>query len=110
MRRSFTAAVLWGALFSGGTAVAADRTVTLSVDNMYCAACPYIVKQSLAAVSGVEKVEVSFDNKTATVTFDDQKASLNALTKATTQAGYPSRMAGQGRRGPSRRHGGGSNE
>jgi periplasmic mercuric ion binding protein len=95
MRRAFTAAFLWGALFTGGAAAAADRTVTLSVDNMYCAACPYIVKQSLAAVSGVEKVEVSFEKKTATVTFDDQKASLNALTKATTQAGYPSRMAAQ---------------
>jgi periplasmic mercuric ion binding protein len=40
-------------------------------------------------------VEVSFEKKTATVTFDDQKASLDALTKATTQAGYPSRVAAQ---------------
>jgi mercuric ion binding protein len=95
MRRTLAAAVLCGALFSGGAAVAAERTVTLSVDNMYCAACPYIVKQSLAGVSGVEKVDVSFERKTATVTFDDQKASLDALTKATTQAGYPSRVAAQ---------------
>jgi mercuric ion binding protein len=34
---------------------------------------------------------VSFEKKTATVTFDDAKTTLAALTAATTKAGYPSR-------------------
>jgi periplasmic mercuric ion binding protein len=73
-------------------ASAAERTVTLAVENMYCDACPYIVKQSLAKVPGVEKVVVSFEQKTATVTYDDQRTAPGALTSATTQAGYPSRV------------------
>ena len=66
--------------------------MTLAVENMTCDACPYIVKQSLTKVSGVENVAVSFEKKTATVTYDDQKTTTDALTSATTQAGYPSRV------------------
>ena len=65
--------------------------MTLAVKNMFCAACPYVVKQSLARIPGVSNVVVSFAKKTATVTYDDQKTTLAALTNATTQAGYPSR-------------------
>lgn len=70
--------------------MAADRTVTLAVNNMDCAACPSIVKGSLEAVPGVAKVAVSFKDKTATVIYDDATADVNQLTLATTKAGYPS--------------------
>lgn len=76
------------------TAFAAERTVTLAVKNMYCAACPHTVKASLEAVPGVAKVAVSYKDKTATVTFDDAKTGLDALTTATTNAGYPSAPKG----------------
>ena len=79
-------------VLAGAVASAADQTVMLAVDNMYCDACPYIVKQSLAQVPGVENVVVSFEQKSATVTYDDEKTTLDALTSATTQAGYPSRV------------------
>lgn len=78
--------------FASAAASAADRTVTLAVDNMYCDACPYIVKRSLADVPGVENVVVSYEQKSATVTYDDEKTTLDALTSATTRAGYPSRV------------------
>jgi mercuric ion binding protein len=86
-----TASVAVTLLASGATS-AAERIVPLTVDNMYCDACPYIVNQSLTRVPGVENVKVSFEQKTATVTYDDQKTTLDALTAATTQAGYPSRV------------------
>ena len=70
--------------------MAADRTITLAVNNMYCAACPSIVKGSLEAVPGVAKVAVSYNDKTATIIYDDAKANVNQLTSATTKAGYPS--------------------
>jgi mercuric ion binding protein len=57
---------------------------------MYCAACPHTVKARLEAVPGVTKVVVSFKEKTAVVTYDDEKSDLTALTTATTNAGYPS--------------------
>ena len=93
MMRILAVTVLAMIALSGAVASAAERTVTLAVDNMYCDSCPYIVKQSLAKVPGVEKVVVSFERKTATVTYDDQKTAPDALTSATTQAGYPSRVS-----------------
>jgi mercuric ion binding protein len=77
-------------LVASSAAFAADKTVTLAVSNMDCAACPSIVKGSLEAVPGVAKVAVSYKDKTATVIYDDAKANVNKLTSATTKAGYPS--------------------
>jgi len=69
---------------------ATSKTVTLDVQNMTCSLCPITVKKSLEKVSGVSAVKVDFDKKTATVTYDADKARPEALTKATTNAGYPS--------------------
>src|SRR5215475_11896292 len=66
------------------TAMAAERTITLAVENMYCAACPSIVKGSLEAVPGVAEVAVSYKDKTATIVYDDAKADVSQLTSATT--------------------------
>ncbi len=77
--------------FAGCAALADERTVILAVDNMYCDACPYIVTQTLAQVPGVETVAVSYERKTATVTYDDRMTTLEDLTSATAAAGYPSR-------------------
>ena len=51
------------------------ETVTLDVQNMTCGLCPITVKKSLEKVSGVSDVRVNFDQKTATVTYDPDKAS-----------------------------------
>jgi mercuric ion binding protein len=75
---------------ASSTAFAAERTVTLTVSNMYCAACPHTVKASLEAVPGVKTVVVYYKEKTAVVTYDDAATAVNALTAATTNAGYPS--------------------
>ena len=77
----------------GATALAAERTVTLAVQNMYCSSCPYIVKKALTAVPGVDNVKVSLEKKTAVVTFDDAKTNIEALTSATANSGYPSTLA-----------------
>ena len=71
-------------------AFAAVHTVTLSVPGMYCAVCPITVKKALEKVPGVSKVNVSFEKKEAVVTFDDARASINALEDATFEAGYES--------------------
>lgn len=84
-----SAALVFGAA-GASAALAAEKTVTLAVQNMYCAACPHTVKASLQVVRGVEKVSVSFEQKTAVVTYDDAIADVKALTTATTNAGYPS--------------------
>jgi len=71
---------------------AASKTVTLAVSNMTCATCPITVKAALTKVEGVSKADVSLDKKQAVVTFDDAKTNEGALVKATTDAGYPSRV------------------
>jgi periplasmic mercuric ion binding protein len=90
MNRFLAGAACAAGLVASSAAMAADRTITLAVNNMDCAACPAIVKGSLEAVPGVAKVAVSFKDKTATIIYDDAKADVNQLTSATTQAGYPS--------------------
>ena len=69
---------------------ASPQTAVLDVQNMTCGLCPVTVKKSLEKVAGVSAVQVDFDKKTATVTYDPDKAQPEALTKATTNAGYPS--------------------
>jgi mercuric ion binding protein len=69
---------------------ATPKTVTLDVKNMTCELCPITVKKSLEKVSGVSVVRVNFDKKTATVTYDPDKAQPESLIRATTNAGYPS--------------------
>ncbi|NDP37672.1 MAG: mercury resistance system periplasmic binding protein MerP [Rhodoferax sp.] len=69
---------------------AAMQTVTLSVPGMTCAACPITVKKALSKVEGVSKTSVTYDSREAVVTFDDGKTSVQKLTQATENAGYPS--------------------
>lgn len=90
MKIPLSALVVAIGLSIASSARAAERTVTLAVQNMYCAACPHTVKASLQAVPGVKGVAVSLQQKTATVTYDDAETNVKALTAATTNAGYPS--------------------
>lgn len=70
---------------------AATRTVNLDVPSMTCAMCPITVKKALIKVSGVSKIDVSYEQKTVMVTYDDAKTNVQALVKVTTDAGYPSK-------------------
>jgi len=69
---------------------AAPQTVTLSVPTMNCPVCPVTVKKALRKVPGVTQADVSLEKHQAMVTYDDAKTSVEALTRATKNAGYPS--------------------
>lgn len=88
MKKLFASFTL--ALLITAPTLAATKIVTLSVPSMTCAACPITVKKALTKVEGVTKTEVSFEKREATVTFDDTKANVQKLTRATKNAGYPS--------------------
>jgi mercuric ion binding protein len=77
------------ALFSAPV-LAGTQTVTLSVPGMTCATCTITVKKALTQVYGVIEAKVTYEPKEAVVTFDDTKTSVEALTEATKNAGYPS--------------------
>lgn len=70
--------------------LATMRSVTLSVPTMDCPVCPITVKKALTRVAGVSGAEVNLERRQAKVTFDDAKTSVDALTRATRAAGYPS--------------------
>jgi len=71
---------------------AASRTVTLAIPGMTCAACPITLKIALKRVTGVTAATVNFDSRQAIVTFDDAKTDVEALIRATGDAGYPSTL------------------
>ncbi len=89
MKAFLNAAVLTGGLLAIGPAQAAERTVILALENMTCAACPYIVSKAIASVPGVGKVKVSYETGTAVVTFDDAKTTVQAIARSSIDAGYP---------------------
>lgn len=71
---------------------AAPQTVTLDVPTMTCATCPITVRKALTRVEGVIEARVSWQPREAVVTFDDAKTSVEALMRATANAGYPSTL------------------
>ncbi|MFL6673399.1 MAG: mercury resistance system periplasmic binding protein MerP [Massilia sp.] len=73
-------------------ALAKPQTVSLNVPTMDCATCPITIKASLAKVPGVSKVKVSYDRREAVIVFDDSKATVADLKKATEDVGYPSML------------------
>tara|TARA_Y100000590_G_scaffold319330_1_gene361376 strand:+ start:2403 stop:2711 length:309 start_codon:yes stop_codon:yes gene_type:complete len=88
MKRLLVFVLLMGDLLS--VAWADTRTVKLSVPSMNCAMCPITVRKALEKVDGVKQADVDYKTKSAVVIYDDQKASVDLLTKATQDAGYPS--------------------
>ena len=82
------------AIPAAAQSVAAEQTITFSVDNMTCALCPVTVKRAIEGVDGVRTVEIDFEARTATVVFDTAATSADAIATASANAGYPARIAG----------------
>lgn len=94
MTTHLRAVLLAAMLAAGGSALAAERTVTLDVENVSCVTCAPIVKRTLSRVPGVSRVVVieRAGSAVATVTFDDQRVTADALAVATTNVGFPSQV------------------
>lgn len=73
-------------------ALAASKTVTLSIPTMDCEVCPITVKKALNKVKGVTMVDVNPEKKIVVATFDDTQTNAVVLTEATKNAGYPSQV------------------
>jgi len=62
--------------------------VTIGIFGMTCMHCHKRVTDAISKVKGVKSVDVSLENKGATVDFDESVTNLNAIKKAVTDAGY----------------------
>lgn len=68
----------------------AMERVTLAITGMTCGHCVAAVKKALAAIPGVGEVEVTLSPPRAVVSRDPSRATMEMLTKATAEEGYPS--------------------
>jgi mercuric ion binding protein len=68
---------------------AEDRVVTLSMQDMTCAACPGSVKRMLGRIDGVKSIAMRPEQQEAVVTYDADKTNPEALIDVATLAGYP---------------------
>jgi mercuric ion binding protein len=85
--------IMFSFLSASNAASAAENvTVTLDVPGMTCKFCPITIRKALEKVPGVVEVKATFENKTATVTFDPTKTNAETLIKTTAGAGYPSTL------------------
>ncbi|TRZ98697.1 MAG: heavy metal-binding protein [Deltaproteobacteria bacterium] len=67
--------------------------VVLAITGMTCGHCVAAVKKALAAVAGVEAVEVTLSPPRAVVVCDSSRTTVEMLMKATAEEGYPSSPA-----------------
>lgn len=69
-----------------------EQSITMDIKNMTCALCPFTVSTAIKSVKGVHSVDVNFDQKTATVIFDDSLSNVDTIAQASTDAGYPAKQ------------------
>lgn len=89
-------------VFAGGGSkgVANGETVTLAVENMTCGGCAVTIRAGLMKVEGVLDAEVTLVPPEAAVTYDPSAVTVDELTEATGNLGYPSSVkSGNGRDG-----------
>jgi periplasmic mercuric ion binding protein len=94
MNPFFHAALTASALLLAGSAGAGEKTVKLAVENVTCITCAPIVKRTLSRLPGVSRVDVAEQAgaTTATVSFDEERVTPEALTAAVTNAGFPAHV------------------
>jgi len=64
------------------------QTETITVEGIQCQMCVATIQQAAGSVSGVERMNVDFDNKIATVSFNPDHTSLQYIERAIANAGY----------------------
>jgi copper chaperone len=60
----------------------------INVEGMSCDHCRMTVSKAVSALQGVGSVEVSLENNTVNVEFDESRLPLEAITQAIEAQGY----------------------
>lgn len=64
------------------------KSEIFNVGGMSCSHCENAVKKAVGALDGVNSVEVSLENKTVAVDYDDSKVDLKDIKEAIDDQGY----------------------
>ncbi|WP_130735722.1 heavy-metal-associated domain-containing protein [Flavobacterium sp. J27] len=63
-------------------------TASFTIEGMTCPeGCAKVIENKLSGLNGVSEAKVDFENKTATVTFDNQKQTPASLTETVEKVG-----------------------
>jgi len=79
-------------LVSSINAFSGTQVATLQVENMDCPTCTVVVKAALNKLKGVEKINLSTEQNTVEITFDDSNVTPSDLANAVTNAGFPAKL------------------
>ena len=71
-----------------------SERITLSIPNMVCMSCEMQIETAVTAVDGVTQVDFDGEQKLARVSFDPERASVEAILDAGEAAGYPATVVG----------------
>lgn len=70
------------------TASPGERMVAFNDLGMHCASCQRSIEGQLRAVGGVRQIDVKLSGQSATVIFDPNETTIEALQSAIEEAGY----------------------
>lgn len=65
-----------------------DRTIHLLIDGIHCAACVWLIENSLAKQAGVISAEVNLTSKRLRLRWNNQQTSLSTLLQSLADIGY----------------------
>ncbi len=65
------------------------ESVTLTAPDISCDHCVATVKNAVGKIEGVQNVSALADTKQVDVTFDNSRTTLDDITNALADAGYP---------------------
>jgi copper chaperone CopZ len=63
-------------------------TITYNIPNISCGHCVHTIKMELGELDGVQSVDASSENKTATIAFD-KPATENVIKALLAEINYP---------------------
>jgi copper ion binding protein len=64
------------------------KSIEIPIEGMSCMSCVANVKKTLTSIDGVIKVNVSLQDKNATIKYDPEKVTSEQMKKAINKIGY----------------------
>lgn len=69
-------------------ALAENKSACFNVEGMTCAACAVTTKAAVKKLKGIKDIQVSLDDKSAVIKFDDALTSSEEIKKKIDAVGY----------------------
>lgn len=64
------------------------KTEIIKIEGMACSHCTGAVTDGISKMSGVSSVDVSLENKSATVTYDEEKVTIAEIGNVVEELGF----------------------